>query len=186
MRSSVSRSLPRFLSKIGQNTLPYLSLSCRTSVLEMQPVSHGAGHKRFLSRTHSVSMETCQSCPRRKNEITQAARYLLLFWLYLWRTMVHDDLRVEWIRQRVCAGFHLQQSPCFDELLCRDDGRDEELIIGFLNVVSQEDRPLCLLFFKTVTEEDVEVKISVSKSESLFCEHSNGTVWKVIPATVTE
>lgn len=82
--------------------------------------------------------------------------------------MVHDDLRVEWVRQRVCAGFQLQQSPCFDELLCRDDGRDEELVISFLNVVSQEDRPLCLLFFKTVTEEDVELKLSVSKSTSLF------------------
>lgn len=78
--------------------------------------------------------------------------------------MVHDDLRVEWIRQRVCAGFHLGQSLCFEELLGRDDGRDEELIIGFLNVVSQEDRPLCLLFFKRVAEEDVEVQISASKS----------------------
>lgn len=82
--------------------------------------------------------------------------------------MVHDDLRVEWIRQRVCAGFQLQQSPCFEELLCRDDGRDEELIISFLNVVSQEDRPLCLLLFKTVTEEDVELKVSLSKLMSLL------------------
>lgn len=81
--------------------------------------------------------------------------------------MVHDDLRVEWIRQRVCAGFRLQQSLCFDELLGRDDGKDEESIIGFLNVVSQEDRPLCLLFFKTVTEEDVEVERPVSKSGGL-------------------
>lgn len=85
--------------------------------------------------------------------------------------MVHDDLRVEWIRQRVCAGFRLQQSLCFDELLGRDDGKDEESIIAFLNVVSQEDRPLCLLFFKTVTEEDFEVEMPVSKSGSLlFCE----------------
>lgn len=99
--------------------------------------------------------------------------------------MVHDDLRVEWILQRVCAGFRLQQSRCFDELLCRDDGRDEELIIAFLNVVSQEDRPLCLLFFQTVTEEDVKVEISVSKSGFLFREHSNSTVWKVILVIVT-
>lgn len=82
--------------------------------------------------------------------------------------MVHDDLRVEWIRQRVCAGFHLQQSVCFDELLGRDDGREEQLIIAFLNVVSQEDRPLCLLFFKTVTEEDVQVQIPLSKSGVCF------------------
>lgn len=79
--------------------------------------------------------------------------------------MVHDDLRVEWIRQRVCAGFRLQQKLWFDELLARDDGRDEELIISFLNVVSREDRPLCLLFLKTVTEEDVEEEVAASKSE---------------------
>lgn len=77
--------------------------------------------------------------------------------------MVHDDLRVEWIRQRVCVGFNLQESHCFDELLCREDGKDEELIISFLNIVSKEDRSLCLLFFKTVLEEEIEVKIPVSK-----------------------
>lgn len=99
--------------------------------------------------------------------------------------MVHDDLRVEWIRQRVCAGFRLQQSLCFDELLGRDDGKDEGSIIGFLNVVSQEDRPLCLLFFKTVTEEDVQVEMPVSKSRSLSVRVTNpsSTVWKVIPAS---
>lgn len=116
--------------------------------------------------------------------INQTAVYLIArYSLYVWRNMAHDDLRVEWIRQRVCAGFRLQQSLCFDELLGRDDGKDEESIIAFLNVVSQEDRPLCLLFFKTVTEEDVEVEMPVSKSGSLlFCEHPSNTVWKVIPA----
>lgn len=86
--------------------------------------------------------------------------------------MVHDDLRVEWIRQRVCAGLNLQESRCFDELLCREDGKDEELIISFLNIVSKEDRSLCLLFFKTVTEEEIEVKIPVSKLRLFFfCRH---------------
>lgn len=91
--------------------------------------------------------------------------------------MVHDDLRVEWIRQRVCVGFNLQESRYFDELLCREDGRDEELIISFLNIVSQEDRSLCLLFFKTVTEEEIEVKIPVSKlGLSFFLSTSLSTV----------
>lgn len=78
--------------------------------------------------------------------------------------MVHDDLRVEWIRERVTAGFNLWDCPnCFDELLNRGDGEEEEKIIRYLNVVSEEDSPSCLLFFKTIREEEVEVEIPVGK-----------------------
>lgn len=78
--------------------------------------------------------------------------------------MVHDDLRVEWIRQRVSAGFHLPDSPnCFDELLGRGDGEEEDRIIRYLNIVSKEDSPLCLMFFKTIREEEIEVEIPVGK-----------------------
>ncbi|XP_071339029.1 dynein axonemal heavy chain 10 [Trachinotus anak] len=76
--------------------------------------------------------------------------------------MVHDDLRVEWLRQRVSAGFNLWDRPnCFDELLSRGDGEEEERIIRFLNVVSDEDSPSCLLFFKTIREEEIEVEVPV-------------------------
>uniref|UniRef100_A0A669FBB8 Dynein axonemal heavy chain 10 n=1 Tax=Oreochromis niloticus TaxID=8128 RepID=A0A669FBB8_ORENI len=78
--------------------------------------------------------------------------------------MVHDDLRVEWIRQRVSAGFNLRKCPdCFDELLSRRDGEEEEKIIRYLNFVSEEDSPSCLLFFKTVREEEREVQVPVGK-----------------------
>lgn len=76
--------------------------------------------------------------------------------------MFHDDLRVEWIRQRVCAGFNLQFNS-FDELLSRGDGEEEEKIIRYLNVVSEEDSSSCLLFFKSIREEEVEVEIPVGK-----------------------
>ncbi|XP_031164939.2 dynein heavy chain 10, axonemal [Sander lucioperca] len=80
--------------------------------------------------------------------------------------MVHDDLRVEWIRQCVSAGFNLPDGPnCFDELLSRRDGEEEEKIIHFLNVVSEEDSPSCLLFFKTIREEEIEVEIPVERSK---------------------
>ncbi|XP_044053526.1 dynein axonemal heavy chain 10 isoform X1 [Siniperca chuatsi] len=76
--------------------------------------------------------------------------------------MVHDDLRVEWIRQRVSAGFNLPDCPnCFDELLSRRDGEEEEKIIRYLNIVSEEDSPSCLVFFKTIREEEIEVEIPV-------------------------
>ena len=76
--------------------------------------------------------------------------------------MVHHDLRVEWIRQRVSAGFNLSKCPeCFDELLSREDGEEERKIIQFLDVVP-EDSPSYILFFKSVTEEEIE-KVPVGK-----------------------
>ncbi|KAG7244084.1 hypothetical protein INR49_006246 [Caranx melampygus] len=80
--------------------------------------------------------------------------------------MVHDDLRVEWIRQRVSAGFVLPDCPnCFDELLSLKDGEQEQKIIQYLNVVSDEDSPSCLLFFKTIREEEIEVEVPVESPE---------------------
>ncbi|KAM9858629.1 dynein axonemal heavy chain 10 [Aulostomus maculatus] len=73
--------------------------------------------------------------------------------------MVHDDLRVEWIRQRVCAGFNLPDTNCFDELLNRGDGEEEEKILRYLNIVSEEDSTSCLLFFKCIREEEIEVEV---------------------------
>lgn len=79
--------------------------------------------------------------------------------------MVHDDLRVEWIRQRVYAGFNLkvQDLSCFDELLKKGDGQEERKIIRFLNVVSEEDFPSCLMFFRGVREEEIEQKIPLGE-----------------------
>lgn len=83
--------------------------------------------------------------------------------------MVHDDLRVEWIRQRVCAGFNLELNY-FDELLSRGDGEEEEKMIRYLNVVSEKDSPSCLLFFKSIREEEVEVDIPVGKLANVRAE----------------
>lgn len=78
--------------------------------------------------------------------------------------MVHDDLRVEWILQRVIAGFDLYDRPeCLEELLNRGDGQEEEKMIRYLNLVSEEESPSCLLFFKAIREEEIEVKIPVGK-----------------------
>ncbi|KAL7391500.1 hypothetical protein ABVT39_010104 [Epinephelus coioides] len=78
--------------------------------------------------------------------------------------MVHDDLRVEWLRQCVSAGFNLPDSPnCFDELLSREDGDNEEKIIRYLNVVSEEESPSRLLFFRTIREEEIEIEIPVDR-----------------------
>uniref|UniRef100_A0A3Q3DBI2 Dynein axonemal heavy chain 10 n=1 Tax=Hippocampus comes TaxID=109280 RepID=A0A3Q3DBI2_HIPCM len=73
--------------------------------------------------------------------------------------MAHYDMRVEWIRQRVRACFNLTDNKCFDELLSRRDGKEEEELIRYLNVVSEENTVSCLLFIKTVREEEIDVEI---------------------------
>uniref|UniRef100_A0A3Q1G9E8 Dynein axonemal heavy chain 10 n=1 Tax=Acanthochromis polyacanthus TaxID=80966 RepID=A0A3Q1G9E8_9TELE len=78
--------------------------------------------------------------------------------------MVHHDLRVEWIRQQVSAGFNLTSCPeSFDELLSREDGETEKEIIRYLNVVSEKDSSSCLLFFETMREKEIEVEVPVVK-----------------------
>ncbi|CAL8343019.1 unnamed protein product [Lota lota] len=73
--------------------------------------------------------------------------------------MVHYDLRVEWIRYRVFSYFQLPNPDCFEELLSRGDGEDEQKIITFLNNVTEEESASALLFFKGVREEEVEVPL---------------------------
>lgn len=78
--------------------------------------------------------------------------------------MGYDDLRMDWIRERVSAGFNLKNSPeCFDELLNRGDGEEEMKILHFLDHVSDDDSPSFLLFYKTIRAEKVEIKVPSSK-----------------------
>ncbi|XP_066546047.1 dynein axonemal heavy chain 10 [Amia ocellicauda] len=72
-----------------------------------------------------------------------------------------DDPRMEWIRTRVGVLFDLPDGGCFEELLSRGDGEEEQKILSFLNETSPEESASTLLFFKTIREEEVEVEISI-------------------------
>uniref|UniRef100_A0AAZ3SBS5 Dynein heavy chain tail domain-containing protein n=2 Tax=Oncorhynchus TaxID=8016 RepID=A0AAZ3SBS5_ONCTS len=76
-----------------------------------------------------------------------------------------DDPRVEWIRNRVYSCFYLPEPGCFEELLSRGDGEEEQKIIRFLNEVTEEESASTLLFFKGVNEEEIEVEIPIGPSE---------------------
>uniref|UniRef100_A0A674DLM6 Dynein axonemal heavy chain 10 n=1 Tax=Salmo trutta TaxID=8032 RepID=A0A674DLM6_SALTR len=76
-----------------------------------------------------------------------------------------DDPRVEWIRNRVCSCFYLPEPGCFEELLSRGDGEEEQKIIRFLNEVTEEESSSTLLFFKGVNEEEIEVEIPIGTIE---------------------
>ncbi|KAJ3602265.1 hypothetical protein NHX12_030024 [Muraenolepis orangiensis] len=75
--------------------------------------------------------------------------------------MVHDDLRVEWIRARIFSYLYLPNPDCFEGLLSRGDGEDEQKIITFLNKVTEEESASALFFHKGVREEEVEVDVQV-------------------------
>ncbi|XP_078791125.1 dynein axonemal heavy chain 10 isoform X3 [Oryzias latipes] len=81
--------------------------------------------------------------------------------------MAENDPRLQWIRDRVSAGFHLSKHPeCLDELLHRDDGKEKDKILHYLNDVSNTDSQSFLLFFKTVREKEIEVKLPLVADSS--------------------
>uniref|UniRef100_A0A8C0KP17 Dynein axonemal heavy chain 10 n=1 Tax=Canis lupus dingo TaxID=286419 RepID=A0A8C0KP17_CANLU len=72
-----------------------------------------------------------------------------------------DDLRVLWMRDRVYAAFGLTDPELFEELLSRDDGKVEDLILHFLNQTSEEEGASTLFFYRRVQPEEVEVEVEV-------------------------
>ncbi|KAM9193992.1 dynein axonemal heavy chain 10 [Dugong dugon] len=70
-----------------------------------------------------------------------------------------DDLRVLWMRDRVYKAFGFTDPGLFEELLSRDDGEAEDLILHFLNQISDEEAAATLFFYRTVVPEEVEVEI---------------------------
>lgn len=69
-----------------------------------------------------------------------------------------DDLRVLWIRDRVYKALGLTDPQLFEELLYRNDGEVEELILHFLNQTSHEEGAATLFFYRTVVPEEVLVE----------------------------
>ncbi|XP_034494845.1 dynein heavy chain 10, axonemal isoform X4 [Ailuropoda melanoleuca] len=70
-----------------------------------------------------------------------------------------DDLRVLWMRDRVYAAFRITDPQLFEELLNRNDGEGEDLILHFLNQISDEEGASTLFFYRKVVPEEVEVEI---------------------------
>lgn len=70
-----------------------------------------------------------------------------------------DDLRVLWMRDRVYTAFGLTDPQLFEELLSRDDGEGEDLILHFLNQRSDEENAAALFFCRKVVPEEEEVEI---------------------------
>ncbi|XP_077015711.1 dynein axonemal heavy chain 10 isoform X3 [Tamandua tetradactyla] len=72
-----------------------------------------------------------------------------------------DDLRVLWMRDRLYTAFGITDPQLFEDLLSRDDGEAEDIILHFLNQTSDEEGALTLFFYRTVVPEEVELEIDV-------------------------
>ena len=70
-----------------------------------------------------------------------------------------DDLRVLWMRDRVYTAFGITDPQLFEELLNRNDGEVEDLILHFLNQTSDEEGASTLFFYRKVVPEEVEMEI---------------------------
>ncbi|MGH0156714.1 UNVERIFIED_CONTAM: hypothetical protein FKN15_032047 [Acipenser sinensis] len=85
-----------------------------------------------------------------------------------------DDPRVEWIRDRVCRSFYLPDAGCFEELLSRGEGEQEQKILGFLNNTTTEETASALLFFKTIREEQIEIEVVIEAPETTVDKNQEG------------
>ncbi|XP_069789574.1 dynein axonemal heavy chain 10 isoform X2 [Narcine bancroftii] len=76
-----------------------------------------------------------------------------------------DDPRLEWLRDRVYEAFGLSELECFEELLNRDDGLQELVVLRFLNDTNVEDSPSVLLFFRSSRTEVEELEVEIESDE---------------------
>ncbi|XP_071945421.1 dynein axonemal heavy chain 10-like [Antedon mediterranea] len=75
-----------------------------------------------------------------------------------------DDVRFEWMRDRVNDALDIDDNEVFEELLSRDDGEFELQLAKFLNETPEEGRAAAI-FYKTIREEEIEVEEEIEPSE---------------------
>ena len=73
-----------------------------------------------------------------------------------------DDPRIEWLRDQAYLALDLKEPQIFEDMLDRDEGDAERLILKFLNE-TPEDHEDALLFYKTMEEEEEEVEVECGK-----------------------
>uniref|UniRef100_A0A4X2JQB9 Dynein axonemal heavy chain 10 n=1 Tax=Vombatus ursinus TaxID=29139 RepID=A0A4X2JQB9_VOMUR len=77
-----------------------------------------------------------------------------------------DDLRVEWMRDRVYVAFQITDPEYFLELMNRNDGEAEDGILHFLNQSTDEEGAASIFFYRLLVPEEVEVEIDVPEVSS--------------------
>ena len=73
-----------------------------------------------------------------------------------------DDVRVEWLRDKVNYSLNISDPEVFEELINRDDGEYERVLAKFLNETAEEGKAAAI-FYKRIREEEIEVEVEVGK-----------------------
>ena len=71
-----------------------------------------------------------------------------------------DDVRFEWLRDKVYSALNITDPEVFEELLNRDDGEFERALAKFLNETPEEGKSAAI-FYKKLREEEIEVEVEV-------------------------
>lgn len=85
-----------------------------------------------------------------------------------------DDLRVLWMRDRVYQAFGLTDPQLFEDLLNRDDGEAEDLILHFLNQTSDEEGASTLFFYRALVPEEVDVETGEPRGGAAVARRGSG------------
>lgn len=78
-----------------------------------------------------------------------------------------DDLRIQWLRNRVYDYLGIKQQDSFGELLRRDDGAALTAISKFLDE-TDDDTHYPLFFYSLVLERDEQIEVECGTSETVF------------------
>jgi hypothetical protein len=74
-----------------------------------------------------------------------------------------DDVRFQWIRDRIYTALDIKELEVFEEFIIRDDGENEMKLAKFMNSSDDDNENLALIFDKESTEEEIEVQIELCK-----------------------
>lgn len=73
-----------------------------------------------------------------------------------------SDTRVNWIQDRICHAFDLDDPAVLHEFLTRDDGSEERRLKTFLDETSDENI-LLAIFYRIDREEEEEIEVEYGK-----------------------
>ncbi|XP_028567040.2 dynein axonemal heavy chain 10 isoform X2 [Podarcis muralis] len=78
-----------------------------------------------------------------------------------------DDVRVQWVGERLQSALGVKDGAPFEELLNRNDGDEAEILLRFLNLgaSAEEGEPAALFFRQEIRLDEVDVEIDVPYEE---------------------
>ena len=81
-----------------------------------------------------------------------------------------DDVRVEWLRDKVYHSLNISDPEVFEELINREDGEYERVLAKFLNETAEEGKAAAI-FYKRIREEEIEVEVEVGEKTFYICKY---------------